>query len=75
MSQAFEVSILIAYREGFSPVTAEEITDYLREVLPPENWPGIILGTGLKVEEIEDPNLGLVLSKFREAAKAHGVDS
>ncbi len=75
MSQAFKVTIVVAYREGFSPVTAEEITDYLREVLPPENWPGIILGTGLNVGEIEDPNLEPVLSKFREAARAEGVDS
>lgn len=75
MSQAFKVTIVVAYREGSSPVTAAEIADYLRWVLTPGGWPGIILGTGLNVGEIEDPNLEPVLSKIREAARAEGVDS
>ncbi len=73
MSQAFKVTVLIAYRDGFDPVSAEEITQYLRDVLTPGAWPGIILGTGLKVDEIEDPEP--ILSKFREAAKTQGIDA
>ena len=72
MSQVFKVLILVAYREGLGPVSEEEIVNHLREVLTPGGWPGVILGTALKVKELDDPEPAL--SKFREAAEAEGVD-
>lgn len=73
MSQAFKVTVFVGYREGYSPVSAKDIADHLREVLTAGGWPGIILGTAMRVDELDDPEP--VLSKLREAIKTQGVDA